>query len=77
MYGETPGREEERGLTTKKKLKGVILLTDNREVGSGEKATGKDFRCSGFKCKEANMQRPKSTPSSFRRTSSLGAMRKS
>ena len=51
MNSETPDKEEAKGRAAKIKLRGVILLTDNREMGCGDKGGREKFRCSGFKCK--------------------------
>lgn len=69
MKSEGSDKEEAKEGQAKTKLCGVILLTDNRESGAADKSTRKDFRCSGFKCNQANRQKHKSTRSSFRKIS--------
>ena len=69
MNSETPDRDEAQGGAGKTKLRGVILLTDNREMGCGEKGGRENFRCSGFKCKLEVRQKLRWTRSSFKKTS--------
>ena len=44
MNSETPDKEEAQGRSAKIKLRGVILLTDNREMGCGDKGGREKFR---------------------------------